>query len=324
MAHPGISEIDFLSYRTGDAATRRAVAEQIGAACRDTGFFTMTTHGLPPALLDRTMAMARAFFDLPLDQRMDPAIRASAESPRGYVPLHARQTPETTAPLEQEALKFELPLPDDDPEILTGGRLRHRNKWPAALPALKAAILDYFAALTALSDDLLGALALSLGQREELFLPAHRRPLSIMSLIHYPPQPVTSAQGVYGVHPHTDAASFSALIQDDVGGLQVQTRAGEWIDVPPVAGSLVINIGDFMELWSNGQYRAGPHRVINHSGRRRLSIPYFAIPAFDTLVTPLPSCAPAEGLEREPLHIGQFYSRKWRANWVDDQEREMT
>ncbi|NIR38503.1 MAG: isopenicillin N synthase family oxygenase, partial [Actinobacteria bacterium] len=92
-------------------------------------------------------------------------------------------------------------------------------------------------------------------------------PISRGSLQYYPPQPPELGEDRFGVSAHTDFGMLTVLCQDDVGGLQLERPDGEWIAVPPVAETLVINVGDLLARWSNGRYRSTPHRVINSSGR---------------------------------------------------------
>ena len=87
--------------------------------------------------------------------------------------------------------------------------------------------------------------------------------------------------------PHTDYGVITLLHQDDVGGLQVATRAGEWVTAHPIPGTLVINSGDLLGRWSNDRFKSNPHRVVNSSGRERLSIAVFADPDFDTPIMPV-------------------------------------
>jgi isopenicillin N synthase-like dioxygenase len=109
-----------------------------------------------------------------------------------------------------------------------------------------------------------------------------------LRLLHYPPQDPQSPADEYGSAPHTDFGAITLLAQDDVGGLAVKTPGGDWVDVPPVDGAFVMNVGDMLKRWSNGRLRSTPHRVTNRTGRERYSVPYFYDPHVSTLIAPLP------------------------------------
>ena len=123
--------------------------------------------------------------------------------------------------------------------------------------------------------------------------------------MNYPPhQPVP---GQFGTAPHTDFGTLTVLVQDDCGGLEIYTRSGEWVQAPVVDGAFVVNIGDFMAYWTNDRFTSTPHRVINTSGQRRRSIPFFFNPSFDTVAECLPSCCSADNPARyPPMHYGEY------------------
>src|SRR5690606_24581271 len=91
----------------------------------------------------------------------------------------------------------------------------------------------------------------------------------------------------FGVSPHTDFGTLTLPCQDPIGGLQVQGRGGDWIVARPIEGTLVVNVGDLMERWTNLRFKSTPHRVINRTGRQRLSIAVFVDPNFETPVVPV-------------------------------------
>ena len=120
-------------------------------------------------------------------------------------------------------------------------------------------------------------------------LAAFDQPTTWLRLLHYPPQDPQSPEDEYGSAPHTDFGAITLLAQDDVGGLAVKSPEGEWLDVPPMAGAFVVNVGDMLHRWSNGRLRSTPHRVTNRSGRERYSVPFFYDPSVTSAIAPLPS-----------------------------------
>jgi polar amino acid transport system ATP-binding protein len=92
---------------------------------------------------------------------------------------------------------------------------------------------------------------------------------------------LSESENIWGVGEHTDYGLLTLLFQDTVGGLQVKSRSGQWIQAPPVPGTFVCNIGDILDRMTGGLYRSTPHRVSrNTSGRHRLSFPLFFDPNF--------------------------------------------
>ena len=180
------------------------------------------------------------------------------------------------------------------------------NVWPAAMPALKPAVYPCFEAASACAEDLLRGFALGAGLDAEHFIRLRDRPLSRGSLQYYPPQPDDAAEDQFGVAPHTDFGVLTVLCQDEIGGLEIQRRNGSWVAMPPIPGTLVVNIGDLLERWSNRRYRSTVHRVINASGRERLSLVLAYDPNFETLVDPRAFCAEDETPHDAPITCGDY------------------
>jgi isopenicillin N synthase-like dioxygenase len=309
--------IEFGPFRQGAAGDKRRVAEDIARACETIGFLYLHGHGVPQAEIDATFEAARRFFAFPLEVRMQEDLLCTAERTRGYMPLGARRYPGTGAPDLMEAFKVQVELSADDPDIRAGDRIHQVNRWPEDRPEFRATVLDYFDEMTRLSHDLLRAFALALDLEEAFFLDYYRKPLTQLSLIHYPPRPPLSADDEYGVRPHADATSFTILAQDAVGGLEVLSPRGEWIRVAPIPGTFVINIGDMMARWTNDRFASTQHRVYNRSGLERYSLPFFGIPDFDAVVECLPSCqGPGHPPKYEPVHVGALITRKFSTDWT--------
>ena len=104
--------------------------------------------------------------------------------------------------------------------------------------------------------------------------------------------------------------------QDDVGGLEVKNKAGDWIAAPPIADTFVMNVGDILARWSNDRFVSTPHRVINRSGRERYSQPFFFDPNMETNIEVLPSCiSPGGKAKYEPVVYGDYLMERIDKNY---------
>ena len=308
--------VDFGPFLAGTPEGRRAVAREIGAACEGMGFFYLANHGVPESERAAIFDAARRFFALPQAALM--AMQATPRHYRGYVPMESRTYGATGLPDVYEAFKAQIELPPDDPDILAGKPLHQPNKWPAELPGWREEVLAYWARMTALSDALLRAFALALDEPEDAFLGFYRKPLAQLTLLRYPPQPPRAPAEQWSMQPHTDTGAFTILAQDATGGLQVRDVAGTWIDAQPIPGTYVINIGDMMNRWTNGRFASTPHRVLNRTGKERISVPFFMNPDYDARIAPLPGCITADRPARyEPLDVGPFIHRIFTKDWKE-------
>jgi isopenicillin N synthase-like dioxygenase len=263
------------------------VARDIEGACRTNGFFYVSGHGVPSALIERLDRDSRAFFDLPLDDKMEIAMERGGRAWRGFFPVGAELT--SGRPDLKEGIYFGTELPDDDPRVRAGLPLHGANLFPRQIPSLREAVLEYLDALTRTAQAVLSGVAVSLGLDADYFSSSYTaNPTVLFRIFHYPPS--TPDSDDWGVGEHTDYGLVTILLQDDNGGLQVRTPAG-WVDAPPIPDTFVCNIGDMLDRMTGGWYRSTPHRVRNTSGNERLSFPFFFDPDFTAEVPPLPGRA---------------------------------
>jgi isopenicillin N synthase-like dioxygenase len=265
----------------------RSVAAQIEAACRDSGFFYVTGHGVPAQIVAQLDEASRRFFALPEAEKMEIAMVHGGRAWRGYFPLGGELT--SGRPDLKEGVYFGTELPPDDPRVRAGLPLHGPNLFPGQVPELRTAVLAYLDALSTVAQAVLRGVAASLDLEPEYFASRYtRNPTVLFRVFHYPPQ--TAADDGWGVGEHTDYGLLTLLAQDDNGGLAVHTPDG-WVDAPPVPGTFVCNIGDMLDRLTGGWYRSTPHRVRNLSGNERLSYPFFFDPDFTAEVPPLPGRA---------------------------------
>ncbi len=317
-----IPVIDIGPFLNGDAAARRAVAQRIGEAARDIGFFYIVNHGVPGELVDAVYAQSRRFFALPAEAKAQIAIENSA-CHRGWFMLGG----ENLDPARQkhagdlkEGVKIGRDLGPDHPLVRAGTPLHGPNQWPENIPGWRETMEEYYNAMEALGREMLHAFALALEIPETYFDFWLEAPMTTLGPLHYPPQAGHITEARLGAGAHTDYGCLTMLAQDDAGGLQVCAKDGAWIDAPPVPGSFVVNIGDMMERWTNGVFTSTLHRVINISGRERYSLPYFFDPDFSAPVVCLESCL-GDGAKYAPTTAGQHLLDMINASFLYHKEK---
>ncbi len=284
-------------------------------ACSGIGFFYVA-HDVPEALIEAAAGQARRFFTLPLEQRMAVSL-AHSRCNRGYEAMRSQRLEPGTPPDLKEGFYIGDDLPEDHPRVRAGYFNQGPNQWPPGLPGFRPAMEAYFAALTGLAVRLMRAMAGALGLPPGHFAAFCKEPMSVLRLLHYPPQPPDPQPGEKGCGAHTDWGCLTLLWQDAAGGLQVRAGA-DWLDAPPVPGTFVVNIADMFARWTNGRYRSTLHRVVNVSGRDRISMPFFFEGNPGHPVTALPGCVPAGEAPRYPPttvseHLRGMYRQTYAA-----------
>ncbi len=250
-------------------------------ACESTGFFYVS--GIPDA---RALeAETERFFARSLAEKNQFAMANGGRAWRGYFPVGGELT--SGQPDRKEGLYFGDELGPADPRF--AWPMHGANQFP---DRLRDVVLAYMREQEAIGQRVLRGLALALGLAASYFAEhLTHRPTNLFRIFHYPAGDATR----WGVGEHTDYGLLTLLRQDDRGGLEVKAPAG-WIAAPPIAGTLVCNIGDMLDRLSGGRFRSTPHRVRNVSGKSRYSWPFFLDPAFDAVIEPLPGAQvrPAE------------------------------
>ncbi|MGX9419354.1 isopenicillin N synthase family dioxygenase [Vibrio sp. WJH972] len=266
------------------------VIAQIDKACRELGFFYVIGHGIPNTQFEHMKATASDFFSLPIAEKKKISIENS-ENHRGWGALNAEQL-DSSGPQDcKETFDMALDLPLSHPQVQRCKALYGPNQYPES-PSFIQTVNHHYQMSLDVGLKLLKVMALALGEREDFFVDHFQYPISVLRLIQYPVQ----TDHTNGAGAHTDYGCITLLYQDNSGGLQVQSVSGDWIDAIPVEGSLVVNIGDLMQRWTNGLYQSTPHRVTSPtSGRERFSMPFFVEPDFDTPVKVLSACVEEKG-----------------------------
>lgn len=273
------------------AGARDRVAAEIDDAASEFGFFYVTGHGVEPRVIDTLLRLSRAFFQLPEDTKQRIHMRHGGHAWRGYFPVGGELT--SGRPDLKEGLYLGEELREDDARVRAGLPLHGRNLFPD-VPGFREAVLAYMGALTTLSHELMALIGRSLGIGESYFIDRYtRHPTLLFRIFNYPTSPPQPVSDLRGVGEHTDYGLLTLLYQDDAGGLQVK-HGSDWLDVPYYPGSFVVNLGDMLERLTAGRYTSALHRVINTSGRSRISMPFFFDPAFDAVLQPIAGVGPAK------------------------------
>jgi len=306
----------------GAEAERRGVARAIGRACTDIGFFTIVGHGVEAGLVRRMSDVSRAFFDLPLADKQR-AQRPRPEQSRGYIGVGEENLSygvgRDTTDLKEFFAIGPVDVPDE-PYFTAAAAYPSfaPNVWPERPGELRAIYTAYYRAMERLAGRLMQAFALALDLPEAFFRDKTDRHISGVRVINYPDQPRAPAAGQLRAGAHSDYGALTILKAEDVpGGLEVRSRAGEWVAVAPVADSFVINLGDLMMHWTNDRWISTLHRVTNPPrdaalGSRRQSIVFFYQPNYDALIECLPGCSgPGHPAKYAPVTSGEHRLRKF-------------
>jgi len=294
--------IDLAEFVQGDEASRQAVAERIGAACERIGFMYVANHGIGEDVIEATSRAARAFFNSPTEDKR--ALERRPGTYRGYIPMTAFSEDRNSG----RDYLYEAFIVGPELERGDAGAhgMRWPNVWPAGETSLRESVSRYYRSVTVLANHLLRAFARALGSPEDTLLAYFDRPMTNISLLHYP---AGSGDGVRAdARPHHDTNALTVLLPGQVGGLEVEHRVHGWVEVPPRPGCFVVNIGNMMECWSGGRFRSTMHRVHPPTASERYSIAYFASPSYDTLVGPLAGVPITEGFSRPRLHAGRAFA----------------
>ncbi len=265
-----LPEVDLRHPADQLRTTLRKVAHEVG-------FFYLTGHDVPEALTRRVLRAARRLFALP---QADKDAVAMVRSPhfRGYTRLGGELTRGEVDWREQIDLGPErTPIGGPgQPDYLW---LQGPNQWPAGVPELPAVIAEWDAALATVSRTLLRHWAAALGSPDDIFDDAFAHaPATLIKIVHYP----AMAASAQGVGAHRDSGVLTLLLADPGSdGLQVCERDGVWVDVPPVSGAFIVNIGELLEFATGGYLRATEHRVALRHSTDRISVPYFFNPRLD-------------------------------------------
>lgn len=322
--------IDISPFLAGSPEGKRDVARQLAAACTDIGFFAITGHGVSEAVIDEMRRLSHIFFELPEDEK-NRAVHPIADTPRGlrvFAGESLGRTAGTNAPADfKEFYHFgpESWPADDYHNGEVGRRYFIPNLWPEHPAGFEAAANAYYRATEELAAVMMRIAALALDLPEDYFQDKIDCHVTAIRINHYPARTPTPEDGQIRAGSHTDYGLFTILMgEDGPGGLQVQTRRGDWIDVVTRPEFFVINVGDLLMRWTNDVWVSNPHRVTNPPPcvelvEGRVSIGFFQQPNYDAVIECIPSCRGPDNPPRyKPVRSGDYRDGKYEVAVVED------
>ena len=297
---PGIPQVDFGSFLSGDAAARRRVAGEIRAACSEFGFLNVANLPLPEGLLERVSAKAREFFALPGEVK-EAIGRSELDVISGYVGVAV------------EHLDTQQPGDLKESFSLNQASLGLLDRWHIPVAGFRETVLDLHDAGARACASLLQAMALSLDAPEDFFVDKHAPHAGTVRFFHYPPVEHQPGAGQLRAGSHTDYGTVTLVFQDSVEGLEALVD-GQWLTVPVVPGTVTVNVADLLSRWTNGIYRSPKHRVALPGAdlkQSRYSTVFFYNPNSQVTVRCMDACCSADRPRQfPPIEAGEFLRQR--------------
>ncbi len=306
--------ISVLDLSRPDDIDIAAAARQFTAGARQCGFLYIKYAARNGSTVARLRREQRLFFDLPAAQKRAIAID---QNNRGYLGVGEALMSGARKADQKEVFFWGREFAADDPELLAKVPMCGLNQWPVSADFREAA-LEYSAFIASIGDLMLRIIAVALGADSRFFEPYFNRSMLRGQLLRYPPTEPHPDQ--FGVAPHSDFGCITLLSQE-TNGLEVLFPDGEWVAAPPEDSTLVVNIGDLLERWSNNRLPSTRHRVRNTTSEPRYSIAMFYDP------NPLAAVDPRELLPQDdpafaPVAAAEYIMMKNRQTFAHyDDER---
>ena len=284
-----------------DGTNSQAIARKLYEASTGLGFIYIKGHGIPSRKISSLRENGLNFFRS--GEKEKQTVKVS-EKHRGWLGYGSAKMKDTAKADLKES--FIWGYQDSLGHTNEDHPLRGKNQWPLFQPSLQNAAMEYFKSGDELARILLKGFALGLNLSEEFFTKTSSQPLSRASLVYYPSQPKEHGSNQFGVSAHTDFGVLTILCQDDVGGLQIEDINGDWFHAPPIPDTLIVNVADLLTRWTAGKYKSTPHRVVNESGKERLSIVLAFDPNPETIIDAKEVFGPQFNAPDPPITCGDY------------------
>ncbi|KAI0354973.1 thymine dioxygenase [Trametes cingulata] len=325
----GIAVLDFGAFLDGSA--KQQVAEAMLDSFKRVGFVYLVNHGIPADKIRSMFEWSKRFFALPMEVKQLAPHPPSGTHHRGYSAPGVEKVVQHVYDKDNLA-EIRAKAPDVKESFECGWEESEQmpNIWlpDGVLPGFREACLDFFWTCHETELQILRALAIGLGISEDHLVKYHNAHDNQLRILHYPSVPAQELldEKISRIDAHSDFGSITLLLQDDVGGLEIEdpNNPGRFISVPPIEGTLVVNAGDFMMRWSNDVIRSTIHRVrapprlttADGMTPERYSIPYFCAPDFSVVVECLPGTYSEEVPPKyEPISARQYILQRLAATY---------
>lgn len=310
--------IDISPLTSNDKNAYLSVAKKIDHACREMGFFYITGHGISSTQMKNMFDLAQRFFAQP-ETIKHKILIANSSNHRGWGTTGSEQLDPTQPQDWKETFDMALDIHPEHPMAKACPQLYGPNQY-GTLEGFAQQMNQHYGLLMVVAKRLLKAMAIALKQPDDFFTQYFDDHISVLRLLHYPPRPANSdiSAATKAAGAHTDYGCITLLAQDDIGGLEVCNAQDQWIAAPPIKDSIVVNIGDLMQRWTNDQYRSTAHRVASPpSHTHRYSMPFFVEPRFDTQVRCIDSCLkPGESAKYDMVTSGDWIMSRFDATYA--------
>ncbi|XP_068660580.1 protein LATERAL BRANCHING OXIDOREDUCTASE 1 [Aristolochia californica] len=266
-----IPVIDLSKLAHGGQYQSQKELEKLSGACENWGFFQIVNHGIDSALLERMQRVTEEFFMLPLEEKEKYPMAPGTVQGYGHAFVFTE---------DQKLDWCNMLALGVEPSFIRNPKL-----WPTNPPKFRETLESYSANIRKLSQTLLRFIAMSLGLKPEKFNEMFGTAVQAVRMNYYPPCPRPDL--VLGLSPHSDGSALTVL-QQSMGSVGLQILKGNtWLPVLPICNALVINIGDTIEVLTNGRYKSVEHRAVTNKDKDRLSIVTFYAPSYEIELGPL-------------------------------------
>jgi len=311
MSKRAIPVVDLSQFIKGNAEDRRKFVEALGQAFHEIGFVGVINHGIPYELIDGFYRAAKVFFNLPVEVKRKYEVEGLAGQ-RGYTSFGKEHAKQSEVADLKEFFQIGQEVPEDHP---------FATEYPPNVRTLETPEFTelgrkLYQAFEKAGGQLLRAIAIHLDLQEDYFDHKIQEGNSILRAIHYPPI-TEEPKSAIRAEQHEDINLITLLVGASAGGLQVFNMEGQWLDVLPEEGEIVINVGDMLQRMTNNYLKSTTHRVVNPPREEwdtpRLSIPFFLHPKSDMDLSCLPRCVDANNpLAYDPITAGEYLDERLR------------